>query len=94
MSLRIHDRPHSRSLLNTLAGLVTQYFVYNVPIHLAVLSAYTVPPAVITLPDTRYEARSAYVSVQAQGAPYHTNIASNLDELAELSWAAGACRVY
>ena len=77
------------SLLNTLAGLVTQYFLYTVPIHLVVLSSYTVPPSVITLPDTRYEARSAYISVQAQGAASHTNVASNLDYLADLAWTAG-----
>ena len=80
----------SRSaLINTLSGLVSTYFHYSVPIHLAVISAYNVPPAVITFPDSRYEARTAYVSVQAQGAAMYTDIASNLDYLAQLAWTAG-----
>jgi hypothetical protein len=79
----------NRTLINTLAPLVTQYFIYSKPIYLAVISSYTVPPAIITFPDTRYEARSAYISVQAQGASTHTAVASNLAYLAELAWDAG-----
>lgn len=50
--------------MNTLAAKVTQYFTYSVPIHLVVLSAYISPPSIITVPDTRYEARAIRVRFQ------------------------------
>ncbi len=68
---------------------MTTYFVYTVPIRLVVISGYVVPPAIVTFPDTRYEARAAYISVQAQGAKNPTAVASNLNYLAELAWSVG-----